>query len=105
MAHLSMTRKIEQSAELVETKNSLNRPEKEGSDKEISYKSIEQQETSPRLDERVPKITNQGLKNWLIIGGIIFISILLFIAWLIVTLVLKPGATKMIGPGILVARG
>lgn len=105
LAHFSMTRKFEQSAELIETKNSLNMAQQELSEQELAQQSFQAQEVTPRLDERVPKITNQTLKNWIIVGALIFLSIVLFFAWFIVTLVLKAGATKMIGPGILIARG
>lgn len=43
--------------------------------KNVHLKYIGAQETSPNLMERIPFITNQGLKNNLIVAGITFISL------------------------------
>lgn len=64
------------------------------------------QETSPYLMERVPRMTNQGLKNNLIIAGFVFISIICFITWGIVTYATRREVVRqIIGFPLLISRG
>ena len=64
------------------------------------------QETSPYLMERIPKMTNQALKNNLIIAGLIGLSIICFIIWGFVTYNTRKEVVKrIIGYPLLVSRG
>ena len=64
------------------------------------------QETSPYLMERVPRMTNQTLKNNLIIAGLVALSIVCFITWAIVTYVTRRRVvTDIIGFPLLISRG
>lgn len=67
---------------------------------------VDAQETTPDLLERVPRITNQGLKNNMIVAAITFISIVCFLIWAMVTYYSKTiVVTDIVGPGLLVSRG
>lgn len=64
------------------------------------------QEHDPNLLERVPKMTNQGLKNWLIVGAITFLSLCCFGTWAAVTFVTRTEVVQdIIGYPLLVSRG
>lgn len=64
------------------------------------------QEHDPNLMERVPRMTNQGLKNWLIVGGIVFISVCCFALWAFVTFITRQEVVQdIIGYYLLVSRG
>lgn len=64
------------------------------------------QETSPYLMERVPKMTNQELKNNLIIAGLVGLSIVCFITWGTVTyLTRREVVRQIIGFPLLISRG
>ena len=64
------------------------------------------QEHEANLMERVPKMTNQGLKNWLIVGGITFLSLCCFGLWAAVTFITRQEVVQdIIGYYLLVSRG
>lgn len=95
-------------ADFRETNHSINTPEEDDdvrSETPEAVKDQRAQEVDPNLLERVPRISNQGLKNWLIVIGISIISILCFICWAIVTYKVRNGAFQIIGPGLLFSRG
>ncbi|CAI2386301.1 unnamed protein product [Moneuplotes crassus] len=63
-------------------------------------------QSDPNLLERVPKITNQALKDWLVTGVIGCISALCFIAFALYThLKANPVVFAMLGNQLMVAKG
>jgi hypothetical protein len=60
----------------------------------------------PNLMERVPAITNQGLKNWLLVFMFVVISLISFAIFAVVTYVTRKFIVEhIIGWGLLVSRG
>lgn len=76
------------------------------SEVELSKKKSVAEKHDPNLMERVPAITNQGLKNWLLVIMFVVISLISFAIFAVVTYVTRKFIVEhIIGWGLLVSRG
>ena len=76
------------------------------SEVELSKQKSVAEKHDPNLMERVPMITNQGLKNWLLVFMFVAISLISFAIFAVVTYVTRKFIVEhIIGWGLLVSRG